>query len=88
MATTRPSSTNPSEVTQTFTATYRRPFKGSDVNYDVDLEPATEFNLTSAFGCYKNTGLTTDGVFTATELGDNPDELSDAATKVGCFGHW
>ena len=57
-ASTRPTSSTPSEVKQTFKASYKRPFKGSDVNFDIDLEPKTEYNLTSAFGCYDNTGTT------------------------------
>lgn len=55
----------------------------------MDLEPATEYNVTSAFGCYKNTGTTTDGVFTIAEngLGFDPDALS-GDDNSGCLGHW
>ena len=93
-ASPRPESSTPSEVIQTFKASYKRPFKGSDVNYDIDLEPATEYNITSAFGCYRNTGTTTDGVFTVDDdgMGFNPDALSDDSSGIltasGCFGHW
>ena len=47
-ASPRPDSSTPSEVIQTFKASYKRPFKGSDVNYDIDLEPATDTEDNSA----------------------------------------
>jgi len=81
-------------VVQTFKVSYKRPFKGSDAKYDIDLKPATKYNITSAFGCYKNTGTTTDGVFTVADdgMGFDPDALSFAPrgllSLTGCIGHW
>ena len=60
---------------------------GSDIYFDFDLEAGNEYNLTSAFGCYQNTGTTSDNTFTITESGFNPDALAGADLD-GCFGHW
>jgi hypothetical protein len=52
--------------------------KSSDVN-DVDLEPGAEYNLTSAYGCYRNSIV--DGV----NQYYNPDALSESSALVETF---
>jgi len=61
-------------VLQDFTVSYRKPFKGNGVT-DATLIPLNEYNLTSYYGCYKNS---------APDAEDGVDP--DAAYKgsVGC----
>lgn len=90
-------------VKQTFNVTYSRPFEGSDLN-DIDLETDTEYNLTSAYGCYKTSSIAdANGQYSTY----NPDALSETTTtttttkdandndvdvtnyeSTGCFGVW
>ena len=49
----RPSGVINSDVRQTFTVKYKKPFKGSNM-LDVSLQPLKEYNLTSYYGCYQD----------------------------------
>ena len=68
------------DILQSFTATYKRPLKGTGIS-DVTLEPQKTYNLTSAYGCYKKAADGTDGtdnsVLYKTDLVD---------TGLGCRG--
>jgi hypothetical protein len=85
--------TDKDSVTQTFNVTYSRPFKGSDLN-DIDLETDTEYNLTSAYGCYRTSSTAVNNEYTTY----NPNALSvttgswdtsdDPLVSSGCFGVW
>ena len=51
---------------------YKRPFKASELS-DINLEAGNEYNITSAYGCYK--GSTPTGQF-------DPDSLSLTETET------
>lgn len=77
-ASARPSSTVASEVVQDFSVKYRRPFKGNGIS-DATLIPLDEYNLTSYYGCYKNS---------ASDIEDGVDPNATLSGGVGCYGRW
>lgn len=86
--------TDKDTVRQTFNVTYSRPFKGTDLN-DIDLETDTEYNLTSAYGCYKtSTTADSNGEFSTynpnalSETTGSWDRPNDPRASTGCFGVW
>mgnify|MGYP007038756419 CR=1 FL=1 len=57
---------------------YRKPFKGNGVS-DTTLIPLNEYNLTSYYGCYKNS---------AADQEDGVDPDAAFNNDVGCKGRW
>jgi len=73
-----PSIVIPANVVQTFSVTYKKPFKAQGLT-DINYQPLKDYNLTSAWGCFKKDAST--GV-----EGSDPDALY--ANGVGCKGVW
>ena len=59
--------------------TYKKPFKPSGLT-DITMKSMNFYNLTSAWGCYKQDD---DG-----NAGVDPDALYDTDNSVGCKGTW
>ena len=65
-----------------FALTNRKPFIGTD-QYDINLFPENEYNITSAYGCYVKQDATTPGYD-----GDTLKAADYDTNPVGCKSHW
>ena len=79
---------SPLDIKQTFSATFRRSFKGNGLQ-DVRLYPLHNYNITSYFGCYRRVIVSGEKVD-----GSNPDFFSGTNAfypqigEFGCKGTW